>query len=35
MTQFSNEKTFDARLKEIGDLYEEGKRQDVFHYCAI
>jgi hypothetical protein len=25
MTQFSNEKTFDARLKEIGDLYEEGK----------
>jgi hypothetical protein len=25
MTQFSNEKTFDVRLKEIGDLYEEGK----------
>jgi hypothetical protein len=25
MTQFSSEKTFDARLKEIGDLYEEGK----------
>jgi hypothetical protein len=25
MTQFSSEKTFGARLKEIGDLYEEGK----------
>jgi hypothetical protein len=25
MTQFSSEKTFGARLKEIGDLYEEAK----------